>query len=94
MTVTGVVVDPAGKPVSDVEVVLAGRRLADGSVPTLARTMTDDHGAFRLEVARQRLKGIGPIRVIWAYRPGRTLAMQRTELTGNARIAAGPTDPG
>jgi hypothetical protein len=41
VTVPGVVVDPAGKPVSDVEVVLAGRRPADESVPTLARTTTD-----------------------------------------------------
>ena len=86
MTVTGVVVDPAGKPVSDVEVVLAARRPADESVPTLARTMTDVRGAFRLEVDRQRLKGIGPVRVIWAYRPGRTVAIQRTELTGNGAL--------
>ncbi len=76
-------VDPAGKPVSDVEVVLAARKLPEQSVPTLARTTTDAHGAFRLEVARQRLQGIGPIRVIWAYRPGRTIAMQRAELSGN-----------
>ena len=82
-TVTGVVVDPAGKPVSDVEIVLAGRRLADGSIPTLARSMTDDRGAFRLEVDQQRLTGIGPVRVIWAYHPGRTVAIQRAELAGN-----------
>ncbi len=93
VTVTGVVVDPAGKPVSDVEVVLAGRRPADGSVPTLARTMTDAQGAFRLVVDRQRLKGIGPIRSIWAYRPGRTVAVQRSSSRGTEH-AAGPTDPG
>ncbi len=86
VTVTGVVVDPAGKPVSDVEVVLAGRRPADESVPTLARTMTDAHGAFRLELARQRLQGIGPIRVIWAYRPGRMVATELADLTGKAAI--------
>ena len=79
---------------SDVEVVLAGRRPADGSVPTLARTMTDAQGAFRLEVARQRLQGIGPFRVIWAYRPGRTVAVQRAESHGERSVAAGPTDPG
>ena len=86
VTVSGVVVDPAGKPVSDVEVVLAGRRLADESVPTLARTKTDTRGAFRLELARQRLQGIGPVRVIWAYRPGRMVAIQAAELTGNDAI--------
>ncbi len=83
VTIPGVVVDPAGKPVSDVEVVLAGRKLPEQSVPTLARTTTDAHGAFRLEVDRRRLQGIGLIRVIWAYRPGRTIAMQRVGLGGN-----------
>ncbi len=86
-TVPGVVVDPAGKPVSDVEVVLAGRRIPDESVPTLARSMTDTRGAFRLEVARQRLQGIGPFRTIWAYRPGRTIAMERAELAGSGASA-------
>jgi hypothetical protein len=83
MTVPGVVVDSAGKPVSDVEVVLAARKRPEGSVPTLVRTTTDAQGAFRLEVARQRLLGIWPVRVIWAYRPGRTIAMHRAELAGN-----------
>jgi hypothetical protein len=86
VTVTGVVVDPAGKPVSDVEVLVAGRRPADESVPTLARTMTDDHGAFRLQFDRQRLRGIGPIRVSWAYRPGRLIAQELADLTGNGAI--------
>ncbi len=86
VTVAGVVVDPAGKPVSDVEVVLAARKMPDSSVPTLARSTTDAQGGFRLEVAQERLQGIGPIRVIWAYRPGRPLAMQRAELTGNGAL--------
>lgn len=83
VAVSGVVVDPAGKPVPDVEVVLAARKIPERSVPTLARTTTDARGGFRLEVARPRLQGLEPIRVIWAYRPGRTIAMQRAELTGN-----------
>jgi hypothetical protein len=87
ISLSGVVVDPAGKPVSDVEVVLWGRILADGSVPTLARTMTDGEGAFRLEVARQALQGLGPLRFIWAYRPGRTVAVQEANLTGNGAMA-------
>jgi hypothetical protein len=83
VTVPGVVADPAGKPVPDVEVVLAARKLPEGLVPTLARTTTDAEGAFRLEVARRRLQGIGPIRVIWAYRAGRTIALHRAELAGD-----------
>lgn len=83
VTVSGIVVDPAGKPVPDVEVVLAAREIPVRSVATLARTTTDARGGFRLEVPRERLQGIGPIRVVWAYRPGRTIAMQRAELTGN-----------
>jgi protocatechuate 3,4-dioxygenase beta subunit len=83
VTVPGVVVDPAGQPVPDVEVVLAARKLPEGSVPTLARATTDARGGFRLEVARQRLQGVGPIRVIWAYRPGRTIVLQRAELAGS-----------
>ena len=65
---------------------LAARRPADESVPTLARTMTDAHGAFRLELALQRLQGIGPIRVIWAYRPGRLVATELADLTGQNAI--------
>ena len=42
IVLSGVVVDAAGKPVSDVEVVLAARRPPDGSLPTLAHTTTDD----------------------------------------------------
>ena len=86
VTVPGVVVDPAGKPLSEVEVVLAARKLPEGSVPILARTVTDAHGAFRLELDRQKLQGIGPIRTIWASRPGRLVATQLPELTGNAKV--------
>ena len=48
--------------------------------------MTDDRGAFRLEVTRQPPPGIGPRRLIWAYHPGRTLALQVADLTGNGAI--------
>ena len=41
LVLTGVVVDQAGKPMSDVDVVLARPNVADGSTPTLARSMTD-----------------------------------------------------
>jgi len=86
IVLSGAVADAAGKPVTDVEVVLAAGIPADRSVPTLARTMTDEKGTFRLEVARQRLKGIGPFPFIWAYRPGRTVGIQRVDLTGNAAL--------
>jgi hypothetical protein len=87
VVLSGVVVDAGGKPLSEVEVLLAAQTWPpDGSYPTLARTMTDDHGAFRLEVARQRLKGIGPIRFIWAYRPGRTVAIQRADVAQNGEM--------
>jgi hypothetical protein len=83
ISLSGVVVDTAGKPVSDVEVVLWGRTLADGLAPTLAQTMTDVQGAFRLEIARQAPEGMGPRRFIWAYRPGRTVAAQEADLAEN-----------
>lgn len=86
LPLSGVVVDPAGKPVSGAQVVLAGRIPQTGSVPTLARTMTDDHGAFRLELDRQLPQGLGPLRFIWAFHPGRTVGMQRVDLTGNAAL--------
>jgi len=81
IVLSGVVVDAAGKPLSDVEVVLPARRHPDGSLPTLARTMTDEKGAFRLEVARQRFQDIMVFPFIWAYRPGRSVAVQETVLT-------------
>jgi hypothetical protein len=86
LALSGVVVDPAGKPVADVEVVLAAWNPADGSVPTLAYTMTDDQGTFRLQVAGQRLKEMGPNPFIWAYRPGRSLAVQEAVLTGKGAL--------
>ena len=54
--------------------------------PSLARSMTDDQGAFRLEVARQPPPGLGPRRLIWAYHPGRSIAIQVADLTGNGAI--------
>ena len=78
---SGVVVDAAGKPLSDVDVVLPARRPPDGSLPTLAHTMTDEKGAFRLEVARQRFQDIAIVPFIWAYRPGRSVAVQQTVIT-------------
>ena len=89
VTVPGVVVDPMGKPVSDVEVVLAARKFPEVSIPTLAQTTTDAQGAFRLELDRRRLQGIAPMRVIWviqAHRPGRMVAAEVVDLTGNAKI--------
>ena len=86
LVLSGVVVDPAGKPVADVEVVLAAWKPADGSVPTLAHTMTDDQGTFHLPIAGQRLKEMGPNPFIWAYRPGRSLAVQEAVLTGKGAL--------
>ncbi|MGP0066548.1 MAG: carboxypeptidase-like regulatory domain-containing protein [Isosphaeraceae bacterium] len=71
---------------SDVEILLAAWIRADGSVPTLARGTTDGRGAFRLEVARQRLKGIGFIRLIWAYSPGHGVAIEQIDLTENGGL--------
>ena len=63
-------------------------------LPTLARTMTDEQGAFRLEVARQRFQDIALVPFIWAYRPGRSVAVQETVITGERGDAAGSIDPG
>ncbi len=68
---SGIVVEAAGKPLSDVEVVLPARRPLDGPHPTLAHTMTDEKGAFRLEVPRQQFQDIALVPFICAYGPGR-----------------------
>ena len=86
LALSGVVVDRAGKPVADVDVVLAAWNPADGSVPTLARTTTDDQGTFHLQVAEQQLKEMGPNPFVWAYRPGRSLAVQEAVLTGKGAL--------
>jgi hypothetical protein len=86
IALSGTVVDAAGKPVPEVEVLFAARFPADGSVPTLARTMSDAHGAFRLDIARPRLKGIGLIQFIWAYRPGRAVGVHPINVSGNGAL--------
>ena len=87
LTCSGVVVDPAGRPLPDVDVVLAGRMPTVGSFPTLARTITDAQGAFRLEVGRQQLEGLRNFDgITWAYRPGRAVGLQPIELTQNGAL--------
>ncbi len=71
---------------SGVEVVLTAPRLSDISNPSLARSITDDRGAFRLEFARQSPPGFGPRWLIWAYHPGRSLAVKQADLSGNGAI--------
>ena len=83
IVLSGVVVDAAEKPLSDVDVVLWARIPADGTAPTLARTTTDAQGAFRLEIALQPLPGLAPRRFIFAYQPGRSVAVQEVDLTGD-----------
>jgi hypothetical protein len=85
---SGVVIDSAGNPLSDVEVVLWGRIRADGLAPTLAQTKTDVQGAFRLEVTRQSLQRIGPRQFVWAYKPGRTVAVEVVDLTDDGAPAS------
>jgi hypothetical protein len=86
IVLSGVAVDAAGKPLSDVDVVLAARKPPDGSVLTLAHATTDERGAFRLEVSRQRVQDIGPFPFIWAYRPGRSVAVQQTVIREKGAI--------
>ena len=87
LVVSGVVVDPAGKPISDVSVVLARFNVADGSLPTVARSMTDGRGALRLEFDRPQAGATEAPVVIWAYRPGSSLIAQRLDLAGNGAPA-------
>ncbi len=87
LVLTGVVVDRVGEPMSGVDVVLARPNVADGSIPTLARSMTDAQGAFRLKFDRPRLSMTEPLPVIWAYHPSRSVTAQRVDLTGNAAPA-------
>ena len=79
--ISGVVVDAAEKPLSNIDVVLWARILADGTAPTLARATTDAQGGFRLEYARQPLPGMAPRRFIFAYQPGRSVTVQLVNLT-------------
>jgi hypothetical protein len=79
--ISGVVIDSAGKPLAGVQVLLAGRR-PDGAVPTLARTTTDEHGAFHLEIAASQAREYVLPPVIWAYRPGYSVAVQSVVVTG------------
>ncbi len=84
---SGVVVDATEKPLSDVDVVVWARIPAEGRAPTLARTTTDARGAFRLEIARQPMQGMFPRRFIFAYQPGRSVAVQEFDLTGDEALA-------
>ena len=77
VSLSGVVVDAAGKPVSGAEVALSARIPADGSFPTLARTTTGDGGAFRLAVERKRLTGIGAF-----SSSGRIIQAERSVFSG------------
>jgi hypothetical protein len=83
IVLTGVVFDAAEKPLSDADVVLWTRIPGDGTAPTLARTTTDLQGAFRFQIARQPLPGMAPRRFIFAYQPGRSIAVQAVDLTGD-----------
>jgi hypothetical protein len=74
-SLSGTVVDAAGKPLPDVEVILWARMLATGSAPALAHTTTDAQGLFRFQVARQPLPGLAPQRFFLAIPPGRTVAV-------------------
>ncbi len=84
VTFSGVVVDAAGKPLPDVEVVLWARIIPNGTAPTLARTTSNVQGAFRFEAGRQPLPGLAPRRFIFAYPPDRSVAAQVVDLTGAA----------
>ena len=48
--------------------------------------MNDDGGAFRLEIERKRLTGIGRFQFVWAYHPGRTVGVQQVDLTKNGEL--------
>ncbi len=87
IVLSGVVVDAAEKPLPDVDIVLWARILAEGTAPTLARTKTDSKGAFRLETAPQPLPGLAPRRFIFVYHPGRSVAVQEVDLTGEKVLA-------
>ena len=87
LVLSGVVVDRAGKPMSDVDVVLARPNVADGSIPTLARSMTDAKGEFRLKFDSPRSSATEPLPVIWARHPSRSVTAQRLNITGNAAPA-------
>ena len=83
---SGVVANAAEKPLSGVEIVLPARRPPDGSLPTLAQTVTDEKGAFRLEIARQLFPHITRMPFIWAYREGGAIAVQAIAITLNEAI--------
>ncbi len=87
IVVSGIVVDAAEKPLSDVDVVIWARILTDGTAPTLAHTTTGSQGTFRLTIALKPLPGMAPRRFIFAYQPGRSVAVQEVDLSGDAAPA-------
>jgi hypothetical protein len=86
IVLSGIVVDAAEKPLSGVEVALPARRPPDGSLPTLAQTVTDEKGAFRLEISRPRFAEIAAMPFIWAYRDGGAIAVKPIAITPNEPI--------
>ena len=69
--ITGVVVDPTGRPIAGAEMVLTAGEAPDGSVPILARTSTDASGGFRLDRGSvEHRRGFLAPGVIWAYKAG------------------------
>ena len=59
----GTAVDPQGRPVAGLEIVLAWGQAADGTVPTLGRATTDPQGRYAIKapVLNRRLsQGFAP----------------------------------
>jgi hypothetical protein len=72
----GVVVDPDGKVLAGVEILLSCGRTPDGRVPVIDRARTDQAGKFRIELPAQ--ERLGEFEAywggVWAYQPGKALA--------------------
>src|SRR5579884_2645670 len=80
---SGTAVDPDGRPIAGLELVLAKGIAPDGTVPILGRATTDDQGRYRLDrpaFDRRRELRIAPL--IVAYRPGWGLVASVTQLNG------------
>src|SRR2546422_379806 len=71
-TVSGVVADAEDRPVEGASLALSCGVMPDGSVPVLARAMSDGEGRFRLKwPGVDALRAANAYQVtVWAYRDG------------------------
>jgi hypothetical protein len=83
----GKAVDPEGRPVAGVEILVVQNADTDGKVPVLARSVTDASGRYELRAPKAaQTPGNHALPSLCAYRPGMAL------LTYATLLSSGPDD--